>query len=286
VNYSRTGVVPDLFQGVLITTGTGLYFCTKNSVTQLMKGEFFGLTRHGKSFYVFQKMKYNGRIVQFLYQNAQLSNHKIFCKNLPRNIHQIDFIENHLYAADPSHNRLLVIDTKGKVVRQAYPLGKLKNGKKSDNYGHINSVYSDGKYIFVVAHNYTQYTNRKSELLILDKKKLKLIDTVPEIGICSHNYIKNKNQTFSCDSIPGLLRSNGKAAFSFNRFTRGLALNDEFVLVGGSMYGSRGQRIGKDAFLFLLDRKNRLLSEWCLEKIGPVYEIRLVGKDYGLSNSR
>ncbi|WDP88924.1 MAG: hypothetical protein HUN04_03925 [Desulfobacter sp.] len=273
------------FPEALFSTGTGLYLCGQSAVTQLLAGEFFGITKgNDKQIYIYQKLKYSGRVLQLKLNGIKIPEVKIFRQNLPRNIHQIDFIDGDLWLTDPSNNCIRIFDDKGKPKKHIYPLGRLKNGKQSPNYGHLNSVFSTGDKVYVVAHNYTQYSNKKSSLLILDKRSLDVVETVSDIGVCAHNTIIYGDLFLHCDSMPGQLINNREIVFTAQHFTRGLAMNHEFILLGGSMYGSKGERIGKNAFLYLLDLDFNLRCHWEFEGIGPMFDIRFIDTDYGVSN--
>ena len=269
--------------GCLFCTGTGVYILREAKCTQLLSGNFFGCTRHDGYYYFFQKLQYSGRILKCSIHEDAINEWSVFKDNLSRNIHQIDVINEHVVVTDPSNNRLLVLDTGGVTVREVYPLGKLSNGKSSSNYAHFNSVFCQGNSVYVVAHNYTQYSGRASELLVLDKDSFKLREVFSNIGRCAHNVIARDGYTLVCDSLEGILTNQGKEVARMNTFTRGLAMNDDYVIVGGSMYGKRAERIGKDCFAYFLTRDFTKVLEITFENIGPMFEVRFLGKDYGLS---
>ena len=228
-------------------------------------------------------MQYSGRILKCVIEGSQVNEWSVFKDGLSRNIHQIDAVNGNIMVTDPSGNRILALDEHGNIVREVYPFGPLSSGKASPNYGHFNSVFCQDEHLYVVAHNYTQYSGKRSEILILDKETFEVKKVMKDIGGCAHNVIAREGYFLVCDSMDGLLKDQGNTVGKMGTFTRGLAMNDEYILVGGSMYGRRAERIGKDCFMYLLTHDFRPVVEITLEEIGPMFEVRFLGKDYGLS---
>lgn len=283
VEFTIKGMPLSDIPGLLLCTGTGLYLICDGQIRQLLTGWFFGLSRKGTKYYVYQNLDISGRILTFLFENGKITNLHLCVNETPRTIHQIDFFDNHVFATDPANNKVDIYTIDGKLANALYPFGKLENGKMSPNYAHINSVFAHKDQIYVVAHNYTQHSGRKSDLLVLDRSTYNILAIQRNIGSCAHNTIIYNNHFLICDSLDGSLLNHGEKVFQAGQFTRGLAMNDNLIVLGGSMYGKMAERLGKDCFLFFLSHQYELLSTLTLKNIGPCFEVRLVEKDYGLS---
>lgn len=284
VLYEMEGSLPKELAPALIATGTGLYQMSHQNVAQLLHGCFFGITRYQDNWLVFQKTGEWGRILKFNLTGDRLQNLEVLIDDLAGTIHQMDVIDQRLFVIDPRSNRILIFDLRGRLQDEMYPVGKLSEGKTSPNYAHLNSVYAHGDNIFVVAHNYTQKSGRPSELLIFDRRCLQLVERIENIGACAHNTIVLNGARLSCDSLSGRLRYGERVLLETGYFTRGLAMNDHHLLMGGSMYGERAQRIGKDGFIYVLKRSFEKLCVVKLNGCGPIFDLRFMGLDYGLSH--
>ncbi len=269
----------------IVTTGTGVYLFRDGKLIKLLNGEFFGITKHKEVFYVYQKMKYSGRVLSFVLNKHKAESINVFINEFPRNAHQIDFIGDNLFITDTQNNRIAVYNEDGIEIKEIFPFGKLKNGRKSENYGHFNSVYYDGSYIVVLAHNYSQHTKKMSELVFLNKETYDVEKYLKNIGMSSHNILKLDSEFLTCDSYNGALKLGEKVVFKTDKFTRGIAYNNKNFLIGGSMYGKRAERLGKDGFIYVLDNRFKLLDTIVLEGRGPVFDIRYVEFDAGMSGN-
>ena len=56
-------------------------------------------------------------------------------------------------------------------------------------------------------------------------------------------------------------------------------MSGEYIVMGGSMYGKRAERIGKDCYVYLIDHTFRLKSTLRIKEIGPCFEVRLPYED-------
>lgn len=267
----------------LMATGKGLYLITKEGdVKTLLSGYFFGIAKNGSTFYVFQGFENSGRILSFQIEETVLKNLKIFIKRISKNIHQIVFFDQKLFITDPANNCILLFNKKGNLDQCLYPLGKLISGKQSKNYAHFNSIFPYKNRIYVLAHNYSQHSNRKSSLLLLNRRTFQLEEIIESIGSCAHNIIIQEQRQYVCDSWDGVVRDHGKEVARFDMFTRGLAMNDEHIIVGGSIYAaSYKERYGKDCFIYILDKTLLLKDTIRFQQLGPCNDIRFIENDYG-----
>ena len=80
------------------------------------------------------------------------------------------------------------------------------------------------------------------------------------------------------------LKHNDKVVFQADKFTRGLAICDSFVVVGGSDVGERRERIWLRGAVYVLTQNFALLA--AIDMRGMVQEIRIFSHvDYGLGNN-
>ena len=189
-----------------------------------------------------------------------------------------------MHVCDTANNRILKLNVDGKEIDSIYPKGKLQNGKKSDNYSHFNSIYPYKNRIFIIAHNYSQYSGRNSQIIILNRSSNELEKIIELDANCAHNYLIKNNSIFICDSQSGSLLIDTKSKIKLNYFLRGVAADDNSMIVGGSMYGKRAERIGKDCFIFIYDNNINIIDEIKLNNIGPVFDIRFLNNDLGDGN--
>ena len=55
-------------------------------------------------------------------------------------------------------------------INQYHPNGKLHDGRKSNNYNHFNSIFQYREKLYLIAHNETKKTKRKSEVYTIETK--------------------------------------------------------------------------------------------------------------------
>jgi len=271
---------------VLLGTGTGLYRVADGRVTQLLRGWVFGITRSEGHWIVFQSTGRFGRILRLSLAPDGVHEVVTLVSGLWSSIHQIDVVDGRILVADPRANRIVVFDLEGRFRSQSVPFGPLAAGRSSANYAHLNSVVAYGDTVHVIAHNYTQHSGRRSERLLLDRRTLELRERVPDIGSSAHNFVAADGLELTCDSGDGSLLNRGEAIFSPGTFTRGVAYDGSHILVGGSSYGTRAERMSSDGFLYVLSAELAHIGTAELRGIGPVFEVRFMDRDAGISHAR
>jgi hypothetical protein len=198
-------------------------------------------------------------------------------------VHQIHACDGELYVADTKNGRLIryLVDRDClKWERSFYANGWLRK-----NEVHVNSVYCDNNEIYLVYHNKTRHTGRKSQIAVLNRamQLTKIIDT--QAG-SAHNIAIWKSTPIYCDSDAGSLVWD-EPVLHFDCFTRGLAISDHFVLVGGSEFAEREDRAAKTGYVFVIDLNEKtLISRITIPAIGSILELRLIEPtDYGMSGT-
>lgn len=269
-----------------ICCGGGLYHLQNDQLSLVRKGISYGLTYHKGFYYLFERLnRKHGQLWRFKWENNQALEWKVIFKRLTGGVHQIDFIGDSLYVVDSYQNAIFVMGPRGWVKKRLYPRGKLENGRESPNYVHFNSVFATQDRIYLLAHNEGIKTGKTSDILVFDRDSLQELEVISDRGQCAHNVLIHDDLFLSCDSISGTITDHGEPVMDIGQYTRGLALNDEALLVGGSVYSARGERLSQDCFVYIADREFNLLQTIKIEGGGQTHEIRMIGTDYGLSNT-
>jgi len=258
----------------LIATMNGLFCLKKEGLFKMLEGNFFGITYNNDSAYIFQIMKRFGRILTCKINDGNLNGKlDVFFNSLANLWHQIDVHEGNLYICDTYENKIIKMDIGNKRNECFYPLGKLSNGRRSDNYGHMNSILVRDNDIYIVCHNESIKTGKPSQLIKVDHD-FKLCD-IRELGAESaHNFVPIDNgRGLCCDSRNCRVKLNDKVILEGEYFTRGISVTDEYIIVGGSEFSKREQRVTAKGRLYILDRNSfELIAE--MEVPSIVHEVR------------
>jgi hypothetical protein len=273
---------------LVATAGQGLLLITDGQAQQLFPGKFYGITRHENHWYAFQRQRWHGRIVRFdLSGNAEVA-----LWGLSRGVHQIDVVDERLIVVDTYENRLLVFDAITKLrdrwwrscePKIHYPAGRLTSGRQSRNYHHFNSVLVRPEAIYLIAHNETSKTGRPSCLWTLDSEFLPVQTRALEASN-AHNIVFLDQDPMYCASLEGTVCLGEEDVFNGHRFTRGLSLSSDQIVVGGSdVSHDRADRKSSDGYIWTLTCGFEEFARMTI-KGGPVQEIRRVdAPDMGMS---
>lgn len=190
--------------------------------------------------------------------------------------HQILWWGGALYVANSGRNRLDVYDTADHAADTVEWL------EATGDVDHVNSVWCNGHYFWVVEHRRKQQPKRLREFDL----RWRLVDTVEIPGVeglhnvcvmgsalvtLAHDTILKV--TWDKDGEPVAVRV---ANFKVNGYLRGLARTSSRWYVGMSQVRRRGER-GKGPCQFhVLDREFGLIETVQLEDTGGVTEIRVV----------
>lgn len=265
----------------LISTKNGLFFNRKNYLIKILDGEFYGIGRE-KYTYVYQNQGIKGRILKIDIKNDNIKNIEVFLENIDPGCHQMEIDKGKIYLTNTHKNSILIIEIKNKKITEKFPIGKIISREKSRNYGHINSIFFDNK-IYLLAHNDSVRTKKNSEILIFDIN-FNLLDRKKTSAKSAHNIVKYDNKIIVCDSLNKRLIDveNNQTLAEFDLFTRGISINKDEILIGGSEYKSRIKRNFSIGKIYVLNKDFKVIRE---EKLpGMVQEIRCINrKDYGLN---
>jgi len=277
----------------LIGSNSGLLAYQKGSLIRLLPNPIYGITRLKNYYYALQRIGRSSRILKFTLtvtpnDNIVVSNVNIIVSGLSVGIHQIDFIGVLLFAADAYNNAISVFKEDGSLVEKIYPSGKLKyNNIFCGNYRHYNSVFCDGEVIYLIAHNNSLKTGKESEIHILNYcEHYKIIDKIKHTGLAAHNVIKLNEDLFYCDSLRSTILKNDRVILKIDKYlTRGLAIDDNYIIVGGSEFAFGKKRLTSSGCVFISDREGKILNRIFVKRSGGISEIRMLGKDYGFSSN-
>lgn len=266
---------------VILATKRGLFVIQGKKIKRILKGEFYGITTKNKKVYVFQKLWSEGRVIKFdLNFKCKI---KEVITDLSPGCHQIDFVRDDLFITDTYNNRILKYNLQGQLLQSYYPIGKLSDGRDSENYGHINSIFYRGKYFYLMCHNETKKTEKFSQILKCNKN-FNVLETIEIEARNAHNVIVWNGDVFYCDSFNYSFKRNSDILLKTQYFTRGLSMNNSHIFVGGSEIAERGERKNAKGCLFILN-KDFTIKEF-IEIPGMVQEIRCLDEvDYSLSNN-
>lgn len=272
----------------------GLLLIDGNSAKSLVSsGIMYGLSKDSQNnWWVFCRNNNKGAIYSCKVADGQAFDLRLRIADVPKGVHQMDFIGKDLHVTDTAHNRILVFrnaeqldgNATIKDAEQFYPAGKAES-KLSINYCNFNSIYSNKNSIYLVAHNYSYYTKRKSQVYEMNMDySMKNIRNIN--GKCAHNYYKDKSLDLICDSLGGTLLNHDKAVVQTNKFTRGLSVSNDYYILGGTGKEFDGKkRIMSDSEIYILNKDFKIVSTIIVPN-GQVRDIRrLDGKEYSLSNS-
>lgn len=221
---------------------------------------------------------------------------------LKEGMHQIDFIDDELYIMDTYNNRCLIcapLHGHIEVIRTVYPEGEydvVRRYTDNDVYKHFNSVYRVGDYVYMLAHNRTVSTRIPSKLYAFDKHTTRLVSIIGDAGGSAHNMVVDASGVMHiCDSDNKALLIYDGVGFAkmwVDRdnatFTRGLAIDDDIIVVGGSKRGGGALRLSNEmqyGYLFVLNKDYECMLTIKMKECGQVHEVRMTGLDYGYSNT-
>ena len=293
-DFKIRGAVPDI-SFLVSTQGQGLLFFHKRKCTKIFESnQVFGLTKRGDCWYALLDLKLHGFIVKFQLQNTIGRNFAYAVRSLPKGTHQIDFFGDELFVTGTHRNYILAYNYSsfsqdpvlpGDHSKKAFParmLASKRHRYKQSNYSHFNSLFvnpSSGD-VMVLAHNLGSRTGRESEIYYMDKDSLAVTDIRPISGKNCHNLYDNGERLMVCNSLMGELcdyRGGKKVLFSCDKFTRGLAATDDYLLLGGSPHSTddRSARISDSQVYFLnnktFDAVGQIQIEGC-----QINDIRVV----------
>ena len=274
---------------IIFSTSKGVFILdTRNNICkQILKGKFYGITKHN-DFFFFARLGTNGkrdfpindRVSEICYAKIvdyNITNLKIALYGIPAEIHQIENLAGSLIFPHTGYNQVLSINFE-RIYNSNKPL-QINSCKSIElelnQHSHLNSVFYKNEKIYLIAHNYTMKTNKLSDLIIYDTKT-KMQKLINLNAHSAHNiYINEKNERVYCDSNNKKLIKNKKVIFETDKLLRGLSITEKNIFVGGSdICFNDYKRFSSNSSIYVLDKDGNLQTEFIFDEIGDIYEIR------------
>jgi len=287
VDSTKTG--ENLKISIIFSTSKGVFILDtrKNICKQILKGKFYGITKHN-DFFFFARLGTNGkrdfptnnRVSEICYSKIsdyKITNLKIALFGIPAEIHQIESLAGNLTFPHTGYNQILSIPF-ADIYKSNTPLKiALCNSIELElnKFSHLNSIFHQNDKLYLIAHNYTTKTDKLSDLIIFNTKtnKQELINLNAH---SAHNiYINENNERIYCDSNNKKLIKNKKVIFESDKLLRGLSVTEKNIFVGGSDISFNDyKRFSSNSSIYILNKDGNMQTEFIFDEIGDIYEIR------------
>jgi len=278
---SPIAMLPDL----LISSLTGVYRW-HHQLTKIADGNCFGMTRLESGLWAVAD---RATCLLWIYDP---SSNRIVDKIpdvISPDTHQIDVIDGKLFVLHTEFNRIRVFHIKDfSIETDLYPNGPGEKCPpqllKKSNFCQFNSVYGHNGVIYLLAHNLGDYTEKNSELFVLDQQSYAVVEKIALNYQNCHNLAIYNGQQYVCLSKDGQVARDGEVLVTVaERFTRGLSISDEWLVFGTTIASSnRDLRNSGKVYLCNLDG----ICQNVVSIDGCVNDIRQISGDYGLSEHR
>lgn len=194
--------------------------------------------------------------------------------------HQLEWVEDKILVTNTGKNCISVFDEHGELIRDVYLNDVRWDDKDQGRQGnHFNSVHYKDGVVYIIAHNY----DRPSELWSLSWPDLEVMETTAINANWAHNFWAGEYGFVTCNSRHGSLVeiSSGETLWSSDipdLITRGLAVSEDHIFIGGSGMNVRKDRYWKNGHLWIVDRKTlKTLNRFTFPGSGDVHDIRIIG---------
>jgi hypothetical protein len=267
----------------LVATKRGLFGAGPDGYRLIAPGHYYGVSLREDRIYCFEKLAGLGRVVRFRRRGDRVVDGRVVIRDLSEGGHQIDWAGGFLYVTDTYNNRVLKYDTAYRQVGEFFPLGPCENGRASENYAHINSILFFRGDVYLVCHNETAKTGRRSQVLRCDAD-FNVIQVYEDCGASAHNIVFLPDGTgLVCDSGGArVIDLRGTVRAKVDLFARGLSVNGTGIVVGGSELAKRSARERGAGKLYFFGPD--FTPRGAIVLPGMVQEVRrLDGDDYSLS---
>ena len=287
---------------LIFSTDTGVYILNNGRVNKILNGKFYGISRFYDYYIVARsnnfsisnkindKSKRQSDIWAFKINDSQGTDLKLLSFGIPGEIHQIDVIKDKLVFPLTGYNLILsfslqklLLKNKNIITTSFYRMKKttLKLQKPT----HLNSIYFSYKLdtTFLIAHNSTAHTERTSDIISINNTNQ--IEITNTSAHSAHNICHFNDGMMFCDSNNKKLLKGNECLFETNKLLRGLAIDNNYIYVGGSDIDFVGdKRMSSNYYIYILSYTGNLIQSLKFLNLGNIKEIRLLkDKDYSLS---
>jgi hypothetical protein len=274
---------------VIFTTSTGVYHYTGTTgLSQIAQGTFYGLAHRDNHWYVTRSNQIGKRnfllnerfshIYQFSFTPEIKPILKPVIQNIPKELHQIDFVNKSLIIPHTGYPQLLKATIKETSANEDLSLLNFTDVQcfqlPLEEFCHLNSVYHrDNKY-YIIAHNYTAKSGKMSDMIVTDEN-FDLIEIIYLDAHSAHNIFFHQDEIIFCDSQNKKLRSVWNVYFEADLFLRGLSVNSSHIYLGGSPVNMQTfEEVSGNSKIYVLNREFQQVDEIEVSGIGKIYEIR------------
>jgi hypothetical protein len=247
----------------LVASPRGVFAISGDHSKTVVHGWFFGIHRHGDALFLFENCGYRdrtipkGRVVRIDLVGDRLGKATVLVKGLHSNCHQLAIIDGLLCVLDTANQAILRYTPDGRPVDVKRPFPPAAVNETTGAYLHFNSVALVGDRIALMLHNGCAVPEKTSELAWLDRDWT-LLQRHALPGFSCHDILEDETGIlWHTASMSGeIIGSNGaRINITDEKMTRGLAMNDDAMIVGVSNFGARHVRHALPGGVVILDRQ-------------------------------
>lgn len=197
--------------------------------------------------------------------------------------HQIQCCsDGRIVCTNTGRNRIVVIDPKapGHFQEAGISQGRWDRLGLQGPYGdHLNSVFEHQGKLYAVAHGHSM----GSSIAVFSYPELRLLSVDPVASRTGlHNiFVTDDGQMFSCHSEAGALIEVNSGTVLWEAgtpvYTRGMAVTEDYMLIGESARIGRDQRRSSLSGLWVIDRRTwKAIDYFALGPFGAVHDVRII----------
>lgn len=242
----------------LVASRQGIYRVSQTQYEMLIPGCYFGIAMLDDHIYCFKtaslaKAEKNpncASLVRHSYRDDIVGAAEILCDGLDYNGHQVDFFDGSFWLVDSGKQQILEFDADWNAT--AHPIGPPVKRRSAED-AHINSFLGCGDRIYLMFHN--GHRDMPSEIVEYDRAFREIGRTRLSSTACHDVLRLEDGSLIYCESTTGQLTVVGGSSYKIDElYTRGLALGENEIAVGSSLYGTRASRHILPGFVTFLDR--------------------------------
>lgn len=272
----------------IVASREGLYVVNRAGWRRVAEGYFFGVTVRGSHVYCFrtvsravaQAQPRSGQIVRYrCTPDGPFLGEEVLVDRLDHNCHQVDFFDGSFYVVDTRGQRLLEFDEDWQRAKIHQILPPAAEG--TADYAHMNSFLGWNDAIYVMLHNARR--EQPSQVVEFDRgfrERRRITLSTPGC----HDIVRLEDgRLLFCESQKSQLCCDDGSSHPIDKLlTRGLAVGEDEIAVGSSLFGARIVRKLLPGFVTFLDRSYRRVARIHLPA-APTQIRRLNGADLSLS---
>ena len=282
---------------VIFSTHSGIYVFDGSCgvCRKVMSGKCYGITKCGDEWLVGRsnakgpKDRRVSSICRVRIRWGEPTRVRTVLHGIPSEIHQIDVLDGALYMPHTGYNQILTIplrkvwDNQLHITLLSCKIIPIDIHQTS----HLNSIFSDGTSIYLIAHNNTAHTGKTSDLATLEPNSGNIVLKETKAS-SAHNVYCDDNCIMYCDSQNKKLVRDNTTIYTSDKLLRGLSITKEHIYVGGSdICFDRNKRFSTEASIYILDRQGKEVGRLNFPKLGNLCEIRQFSSfDYAMCASK